>query len=123
RGGRGAAGKGRGGGGGRAQAPLAGAGRARHVVVQRAALAQRHAGEVALGRLGRLADRLRHLARFAVAVTDPALLVADDDERREAKAPAALHHLGDTVDRDELLGELAVPFVPVPMLAWFTCHD
>src|SRR4029077_18318412 len=108
----------------RAQEDLAGTVPARDVVVQRAAFAQRHAREVALGRLGRLADRLRHLARLAVAVPDPALLVADDDERRKAEAPAALHHLGDAVDRNELLGELAVPLVPVPtMFAWFTCHD
>ena len=36
------------------------------------------------------------------------LLVADDHERGEAEAPAALHHLGDAVDVDELVDELAV---------------
>jgi len=36
------------------------------------------------------ADRLRHLARLAGAVTDAAALVADDDDRREGEAPAAL---------------------------------
>ena len=77
-------------------------------MMQRAALAQRHADHAALGLLGRLADRLRHLARLAGAVADPALAVADDDERREAEAPAALHHLGDAVDADELFGELAL---------------
>src|SRR5215813_7904223 len=91
--------------------------------MQRAALAQRHARKVALGGVGRLADRLRHLARLAVAVTDPALLVAHDDEGREAEAPAALHHLGDAVDRNELLGELAVPLFPIPVAFAFTCHD
>ena len=32
--------------------------------------------------------------------------VADDDQRAEAEAPAALHHLGDAVDVDDLLLEL-----------------
>jgi hypothetical protein len=67
-------------------------------VVQRAALAQRHADQPALGGLGRLADRLGHLARLAVAEADAALLVADHHQRGEAEATAALHHLGDAVD-------------------------
>src|SRR6185437_200221 len=90
----------------------------------RTALAQRHAREVAFCRVGRLADSLRHLACLAVAVADPPLLVAYDDERREAEAPTALHHLGDAVDRNEFLGELVVPVVAVAMtFPWFTCHD
>ncbi len=68
---------------------------------------------VALGGFGRLADRFRHFARLAVAEADPALLVADDDERGEAEAPAALHHLGDAVDVDELVDELAVALFAV----------
>ena len=98
---------------GGAQKHLAGAVAARHVVMQRAAFAQRHPDQAALGRLGRLADRLRHLARLAVAEADPALLVADHDQRGETEAPAALHHLGDAVDVDELVGEFAVPFFPI----------
>ena len=62
------AGAGRGG----AQHHLAGAVVAVDVVMQRAALAQRHADHAALGRFGRLADRLRHLARLAGAVADAA---------------------------------------------------
>jgi hypothetical protein len=81
--------------------------------MQRAALAQRDAGQAALGRLGRLADRLRHLARLAVAEADAALLVADDDEGGEAEAPAALHHLGDAVDVDELVDQTALAIVPI----------
>ena len=92
----------------RAQKDLAGAMAAGHVVMQRAAFAQRHADQTALGGFGRLADRLRHLARLAVAEADPALLVADDDERGKAEAPAALHHLGHAIDVDELVGEFAV---------------
>jgi hypothetical protein len=58
-----------------------------------------------------------------VAEADAALLIANDDKRRKAEAPAALHHLGDAVDVDELIDELAVAlFVSLPSLAWFTCH-
>ena len=101
----------------RAQEHLAGAVAAVHVVMQRAAFAQRHADQAALGRLGRLADRLRHFARLAVAEADAALLVADDDERGEAEARAALHHLGDAVDVDELVDELAVALFAVAAFA------
>src|SRR3954447_1414063 len=81
---------------------------ARNVVMQRAAFAKRNAGQVALGRLGRLADRLRDFARLAVTNTDAALLIADDDQRREAEALAALDDLRHTIDVDELVDELAV---------------
>src|SRR6266852_3949335 len=48
------------------------------------------------------------MARLAGAIADTALAVADDDARREAEAPAALHHLGDAIDADELFDEIAV---------------
>src|SRR5262245_63551159 len=76
--------------------------------MQRTAFAQRHAQEAALGRLGGLADRLRHLARLAVAEPHPALLVADDDQRGKAEAPAALHHLRHAIDVHELVDKFAV---------------
>ena len=88
-----------------------------HVVMQRAAFAQRHAGQAALGGVGRLADRFRHFARLAVTEADPALLVADDDQRGKAEAAAALHHLGDAVDVHELVDELAVALFAVAALA------
>ena len=69
----------------------------------------------ALGVLGRLADRFRHFARLAVAEADAALLVADDHEGGEAEAPAALHDLGDAVDVDQLVDELAVAVVAVAL--------
>src|SRR5581483_9255771 len=99
----------------RAQHHLAGAVAAFRVVVQRAPLAQRHADEAAAGCIRRLADRLRHLARLAVAEADAALLVADDDQRREAEALAALDHLGHTVDMHELVGELAVALLAIAL--------
>src|SRR6476469_1789135 len=79
-----------------------------HVVMQRAAFAQRHLDQIPLGGFRSLADRLRYLARLAVAEADTALLVADDDERGEAEAPSALHHLGHPIDMHELIDELAV---------------
>ena len=76
------------------------------VVVQRAAIAQRHADHRLLGGRGRLGDRLGHFLRLAMAEADTALAVADHDQRREAEALAALHRLGDAVDVDQLLDEL-----------------
>ena len=90
----------------------AGAVTAGDVVMQRAAFAQRHADQVTLGGIGRLADRLRHLARLAVAEADAALLVADDDQRGEAEAPAALHDLRHPVDEDDPLFVRALLLVP-----------
>jgi hypothetical protein len=97
-------------------------------VVQRAAFAQRHADQRALGGVRRLADRFRHFARLAVAEADAALLVADNHERGESEAPAALHHLGDAVDVNELVDKLAVALfaglaaVTLALLLGFTCH-
>src|SRR4029077_5982057 len=86
------------------------------VVVERAALAQGDAHHAAARLLGRLADRLRHLARLAGAVADPALAVADHHQRRESEAAAALHHFGDAVDADQLLDELAVLAIAISRL-------
>src|SRR5690606_1522373 len=86
----------------------AGAEMAGDIVVQGPALAQRHPDHAALGLLGGLAERLGHLARLAGAVADAAAAVAGDDDRGEAEAPAALDHLGDAVDADQLLDQLAV---------------
>src|SRR4029450_12205421 len=55
----------------------------------------------------RLGDCERHLARLAVADADPIDLVADDDESGEREAPAALDDLGDAVDLDNALFDLA----------------
>src|SRR5215510_6683816 len=112
---------------GRPQVDLAGAVAPRNVVMERAAFAQRHPNQIPLGGIGRLADRFRHLARLAVAEADAALLVADHHKRRKAEAPAALHHLGHTVDVDQLVGELALFPLALAIaitvaLSWFTCH-
>src|SRR5579872_2095626 len=100
---------------------------ARDIVMQRAAFAQRHASQIAFRSVGRLSDRFGNLARLAVAETDPALLVADHDQRRKAEALAALDHFRHTVDVDELIDELAVAFLAIPAsfasaAFAFTCH-
>ena len=70
-------------------------------------LDERDLEQVLLGLLGALADRLGHLVGLAEAGADVAVLVADDDERREREAPAALDDLGDAVDVDDAVDELA----------------
>src|SRR5688572_19366852 len=99
---------------------VAGAVMADHIVVQGPTLTQRHADHLPLGMLGRLADRLGHFTRLAGTVTDAALAVADHHDRREAEALAALHHLGDAVDADQLLDQLGLGVtvaLPLPIAA------
>src|SRR4051794_23126382 len=111
----------------RAQIDAAGAVAAGDVVMQRAAFAKGNARQIALRRLGRLADRLGNFARLAVAETDPTLLVADHNQRRKAEALAALDDLRHAIDVDELIDELAVALfaIPAPFASAafaFTCH-
>ncbi len=87
------------------------------VVMEGACVTQRHADEIAPRGLVRLADRLRHLARLAVAEADATLEVADDDEGGKAEALAAFHDLGDAIDVHELVGELALDLLPVALAA------
>ncbi len=84
-----------------------------HVVVQRTAFAERNANHVALCRIGRLADRFRHFAGLARAVADATTAVTDHDQGPERKPPAALHHLGDTIDVHELVDQLVI-LVTIP---------
>src|SRR3954465_15272100 len=63
--------------------------------------------EVLLRVLDGLGDRERDLARLAVADAHAVNLVADHDERREREPPAALDDLGDAVDLDHALLQLA----------------
>src|SRR6185312_15112341 len=72
----------------------------------------RHGEHVLLRVVDRLRDRERHLTRLAVAEADPVDLVADHDERREREPPAALDDLGDTVDLDHALLQLASLLAP-----------
>src|SRR5204863_7637250 len=67
----------------------------------------RHREQVLLRVVDGLRDRKRDLASLAVADADAIDLVADHDERREREAPAALDHLGDAVELDHALLQLA----------------
>jgi hypothetical protein len=67
----------------------------------------RHGEEVLLRVVDGLRDRERNLARLAVADADAVDLVADHDQRREREPPPALDDLGDAVDLDHALLELA----------------
>src|SRR5690606_9953020 len=68
--------------------------------------------------LGHLATRLVHcllhgdrdFAGLALAHADATVTVADHGQRGEAENPAALHHLGDTVDGDHLFAHAVVTF-------------
>src|SRR5690606_32567903 len=103
---------------GRAHHDLAGAPTALAVVVQGAALAERHADHGLLGFLGRLADGFRHLARLAVTEADAALAVADDHQGREREPAPALHGGGDAVDVNQLFDQFVFDaFRSVPVAA------
>ena len=88
---------------------------AEHLVGNRLAVL-RHLEEVLLGVVDGLGDRERNLARLAVADADAVDLVPDHDERREREAPAALDDLGDAVDLDDPLLELAAVDLAVTYL-------
>ena len=91
--------------------------------MQRALVAQRYAQHRTTRRFAGLADGFRHFARLAMTEADLALLIADDHERRETEALAALHNLRDAVDVDELLGEIAFAIVvAVPISGRIACH-
>src|SRR4051794_32255459 len=69
---------------------------------------QRYAEEALSGFLDALGDRGGNFLGLAVADTDHAVAVADDDQRGEAEAPTTLDHLGDAVDGDDALEEVAL---------------
>ena len=68
-------------------------------------------------------------AGLAVAEAHTALLVADNHQRGKAEPASALHHLGDAVDVDELIDELArlavsaTVAVAATLSSRFTCHS
>jgi hypothetical protein len=110
----------------RAQEDFAGPMMAVHVMVQGAALAKRYANKAALCGFRGLLDRIRHFARLTVSKANPALLVANNNERREAEAASALYHLRHTIDVNELVDEFAVAIVAVSLSAStmrFSSHE
>ena len=91
-------------------------------LVRDSAARERDFRHAATRRLDGLAHRLTHFVRLAGRDADLALAVAHCDERVEAEAPAAFHHLGHAVDRDDVLDHAvavapALTAVAVPALA------
>src|SRR6056297_2669963 len=84
---------------------LAGTEMAANVMVQGPPLTQRDANHRSLRLLTRLSDSFRHLTRLPSSMADPAVTIAQHNQRREAKALAALYHLRDTIDGDQLFNE------------------
>ena len=94
-------------GAGRTQHHDTGSGFALHGVDDGAA-DQRDAEEVLASLFDTLGDRGGNLFGLAVADTDHALAVTDDDQRGEAEAPTTLDDLGDAVDGDDALEVVAL---------------
>src|SRR5438132_10344379 len=80
------------------------------------AAGQRHLHHLAARGLHRLTHRLADLVRFPGRDPDAALSVADRDERVESEAPAALHDLGDAIDRDHVLNQAVALALPLAAL-------
>jgi hypothetical protein len=106
-------------GGCRAQHDASGSMPASDVMMQGAALPQRNPNERTFRRIGSFADSLWNLAGFAMAIADPALLIADDDKRSEAEPAAALHHLGNAIDMDQTVHKFAIAILAVAAAAAF----
>src|SRR5439155_13113086 len=80
------------------------------------ATGERHLHHLAARGLHRLTHRLADLVRFPGRDPDAALSVADRDERVESEAPAALHDLGDAIDRDHVLDQAVALALPLAAL-------
>src|SRR5262245_13733118 len=94
-------------------------------MVQRAAFTKRNARQAPLRSVGRLANRFWHFSCLAMAEADPALLVADNNQRSKSKAAAALDHLCYAVDVHQLVDELAVALFALTAVSFssgFPCH-
>src|SRR5574341_688784 len=87
-----------------------------HDLMRDRAAGKRHRRHLAPGGFHRLAHRLADFVRLARGDADVPLPVAHGDERVEAEPPAALHHLGDAVDRDHVL-DVAVAFAAAAIAA------
>src|SRR3989442_1106537 len=77
---------------------------------------ERHLHHLAARGLHRLAHRLADLVRLPGRDPDAALSVADRHERVESEAPAALHDLGDAIDRDHVLDQAVALALPLAAL-------
>jgi len=92
-------------------------------MMQGAGILQRDADQGPLRGIGRFADRLGNFAGLAVAEANAPALIANHDESRKTETPAALHHLGHTIDVDQLVDKLAVAlFAITAVVSAFTRH-
>src|SRR3546814_18463368 len=91
-------------------------------VVEGPSLGQGYADHAARGLFRGVVDRLRHLARLARAVADPAATVTGHHQGGEAEPAATLDHLRHAVDGNELLDELAF-LCPLARRAVFSLVD
>src|SRR3954454_10579957 len=73
-----------------------------------------HLDHRALGGIHRLPHGLGDLVRLTGRHSDLSLPVAHCNQRIEGEAPAALHHLGHPVDRDDVLDMVAGPVAVAP---------
>src|SRR6185503_13665951 len=64
-----------------------------------------------------LADGFRHFARLAMTEADAAGAVTHHHQGGEAEAAATLHNLGDAIDVDQLVHQVAVFFLAVAATA------
>ena len=83
------------------------------IMMQRAAFLERNANHLLLGSSSCLGDRLGHFACLAMAETDPALAIANHDQRSKTEALAALDGLGNAVDVNQLLDQLFAAFFAI----------
>src|SRR5262245_51069496 len=100
---------------------------ANHIVMQGAALAQRHTRKAPLSSIRCLTYSFGNFACLAVTKTDTASLVADDNKGGETETPTTLHHFRDAIDVNQLVGKLAVAFftlatAALPTFSSFLCH-
>jgi hypothetical protein len=93
---------------------------ARNRVGNRPVSNDRNFDHVAARLLEPFAYRFRDLVRLAQRDPDLPLLVTGCDEGRKGKASSAFDDLGDTVDIDDVLGELRFScslIAPIPLVA------
>jgi hypothetical protein len=96
------------------------------VVMERTPLSQRNADQIAFRRISRFLDGVWHLTGLAMAKTDASLLIANDYKSGEPKTPATFNHLGDAIDMNEFVYELAIAILALPFptsAMWFSSHQ
>ncbi len=96
------------------------------IVMKGTTFTQGDANQIPLRRIRRFLDRVRYLPCLPMAKADAPLLIAHDDKSGEPKPPATFYHLGDTIDMNELVYELAIAIIALPFptsAMWFSRHQ